>query len=51
VPGITEYVAEFTDENTWGNDGYLADKGLIPLPADERNATREAAVSLSALSM
>ncbi|HMB75165.1 MAG TPA: PstS family phosphate ABC transporter substrate-binding protein [Kiloniellaceae bacterium] len=51
VPGITEYVAEFTDESTWGDEGYLADKGLIPLPGDARNAARESAVSLSALSM
>ncbi len=31
VPGIAEYLAEFTAEDTWGADGYLADKGLIPL--------------------
>ncbi|HHD56304.1 MAG TPA: PstS family phosphate ABC transporter substrate-binding protein, partial [Desulfobulbaceae bacterium] len=30
VPGIPEYVAEFTSEKAWGPDGYLADKGLIP---------------------
>jgi len=51
VPGINEYVAEFTEEGTWGDEGYLADKGLIPLPEADRNAAREAAVSLSALSM
>jgi len=36
VPGIREYVAEFTDDKAWGEDGYLADKGLIPLPKEER---------------
>ena len=35
VPGIREYIAEFTSEAAIGDDGYLADKGLIPLPADE----------------
>ncbi len=37
VPGITEFLAEFTNEDTWGEDGYLADKGLIPLSAEERD--------------
>ena len=32
IPGIAEYVAEFTDDKAWGEEGYLADKGLIPLP-------------------
>jgi len=36
IPGIKEYLAEFTQEKTWGNDGYLADKGLIPMPEKER---------------
>ncbi|MDX1514478.1 MAG: PstS family phosphate ABC transporter substrate-binding protein [Gammaproteobacteria bacterium] len=36
VPGIREFLAEFTSEKAWGPDGYLADKGLIPMPAEER---------------
>ena len=35
VPGIEEYAAEFTSEAAAGEDGYLVDKGLIPLPQDE----------------
>lgn len=31
VPGIKEFMAEFTKEGTFGEDGYLADKGMIPL--------------------
>jgi len=46
VPGIVEYVAEFTSEGASGEDGYLADKGLIPLPEGERQAVRAAATSL-----
>ncbi len=38
VPGIKEYVAEFTAEKAWGPEGYLADKGLIPLPDAARMA-------------
>ncbi len=36
VPGIEEFLAEFTAEDTWGEFGYLTDKGLIPLSEDAR---------------
>ena len=36
IPGIQEYVDEFVGDNAAGEDGYLTDKGLIPLPEDER---------------
>jgi phosphate transport system substrate-binding protein len=51
VPGIKEYVAEFTADKAWGPDGYLADKGLIPLPDADRKATAKAAQSFNPLSM
>jgi phosphate transport system substrate-binding protein len=36
IPGIREYLIEFTSDSASGEFGYLSDKGLIPLPADER---------------
>jgi phosphate transport system substrate-binding protein len=36
IPGMEEYLDEFTSERAWGPDGYLADKGLIPMPTAER---------------
>ncbi len=36
IPGIAEYLAEFTSEKSWGEEGYLADKGMIPLPKNKR---------------
>ncbi len=36
VPGIKEFLAEFTAEKTWGDEGYLTDKGMIPMPNTER---------------
>jgi phosphate transport system substrate-binding protein len=36
VPGIAEYLAEFTSDKAWGDEGYLTDKGLIPMPEAER---------------
>jgi len=34
VPGIKEYMTEWTKH--WGDDGILADAGMIPLPNEER---------------
>lgn len=34
IPGIQEYVTEFTSEARWR--GYLSNKGLIPLPPAQR---------------
>ena len=36
IPGVEEYLAELTSGKAWGTDGYLADKGMIPMPNDER---------------
>lgn len=47
IPGIEEFVEEFTNEDTWGEDGYLADKGLIPLLEEEREEVAESAVSMT----
>ena len=35
IPGLKEYLTEFTSQNAMGEDGYLSDRGLIPLPEDE----------------
>ena len=51
VPGIKEFVAEFTKEDTWGDDGYLVDKGLIPLPDNDRKAIKSSANALAPLMM
>ncbi len=50
-PGMKEFIDEFTSEKAWGPDGYLAEKGLIPLPDDERKKQRENAMSLGKLTM
>ena len=51
IPGIEEYLAAFTDEKAWGDYGYLADKGLIPLPQAERASGGAAVRALTPLSM
>ncbi|KPK33381.1 MAG: phosphate ABC transporter substrate-binding protein [Nitrospira bacterium SG8_35_1] len=49
IPGINEFLHEFTSEKAWGEDGYLADKGMIPMPDEERAAYREDAKKLNTL--
>ena len=51
IPGITEYMKEFTREDTWGEDGYLVDKGLIPLDEDAREDWAEKINGLVPLEM
>jgi phosphate transport system substrate-binding protein len=47
IPGIREFLAEFTSEGAWGEYGYLTERGLIPLDADERREWSEVARSLT----
>nr|WP_239017217.1 substrate-binding domain-containing protein [Seongchinamella sediminis] len=35
IPGIQEYAAEFASDRAMGEDGYLPEKGLIPLDDEE----------------
>jgi phosphate transport system substrate-binding protein len=50
IPGIEEYIAEFTSDKAWGEEGYLADKGLIPLPDDMRAEVAKAAQGMETMS-
>ena len=47
VPGIQEYANAFLSEAASGEDGYLLDKGLIPLPEDEHEEVADAVESLT----
>ncbi len=51
VPGLQEYVTEFTSEKALGDDGYLADKGLISAPKARRDEVRAAARVLAPLDL
>jgi phosphate transport system substrate-binding protein len=42
TPGLEAFVQEFLSDAAAGPDGYLADRGLIPLPVDQLAAVREA---------
>ena len=41
IPGILGYINEFTSEKAWGEEGYLSDRGLIPMPTEMRRAVAD----------
>lgn len=51
VPGLQEFMLEFASEQAFGDDGYLVDKGLIPLPPEKRKQVRDAVRQLKKLQM
>jgi phosphate transport system substrate-binding protein len=51
IPGIREFVAEFTSEKAIGDDGYLSERGLIPAPEAEREKYRADGKNLTELKM
>ena len=46
IPGINEFIAEYMSEKAIGEEGYLADKGLIPPAKSEIAKIREDAKAL-----
>jgi phosphate transport system substrate-binding protein len=51
IPGIQEYALEFTSDRAMGEDGYLPEKGLIPVDEDELAEVQAAVKGLTRLSM
>jgi phosphate transport system substrate-binding protein len=51
IPGLRGYLREFTSERAWGEEGYLSDRGLIPMPDKERAAVAAAVRDLTPLSL
>ena len=50
IPGMKEYLKEFTADKAWGEEGYLSEKGMIPMPDEERNSFASSVKSLKTLS-
>jgi phosphate transport system substrate-binding protein len=49
IPGMREFIAEFMSERAMGDNGYLAQKGLITHPAAQRRVNRENVTNLVAM--
>ena len=46
---MKEFIAEYISAKALGEDGYLADKGLVTLPGDQAEKTRAVATALEVL--
>ncbi len=51
IPGMQEFIAEYVSAKAIGEDGYLADKGLVTLPGDAAEKARAEATDLKLLSV
>ncbi len=51
IPGLEQYLAEFTHEDTWGEEGYLTDKGMIPLSDEKRSEIGTAVANATPMTM
>jgi phosphate transport system substrate-binding protein len=51
IPGLRGFLREFTSERAWGEEGYLSDRGLIPMPTAERRGVAAAVNSLTPLTL
>ena len=51
IPGIEGYLREFTSESTWGEEGYLSDRGMIPLNDEKRAKIGRAIKSQTPMTM
>lgn len=51
IPGLRGLLREFTSERAWGDEGYLSDRGLIPMPEEERGQVAADVRDLAPLSL
>lgn len=49
IPGLRSFLREFTSERAWGDEGYLSDRGLLPLSPGERQQVAADVRNLTAL--
>lgn len=49
IPGLQQFVQEFMSDGSAGRGGYLQDRGLVPLPADQLTAERAKVQAMTAM--
>jgi phosphate transport system substrate-binding protein len=49
TPGLKEFVMEYMSDAAAGRGGYLQDRGLVPLPAEELTAQRALATAMTSM--
>jgi phosphate transport system substrate-binding protein len=51
IPGLRGFLREFTSDRAWGDEGYLSERGLIPMPPEERDQVAASVLNLTPLKM
>ena len=51
IPGFAEFLAEFTSNRAIGDEGYLAEKGMIPLRDEVRQQVKSDVKSLKSVTL
>lgn len=51
IPGLRGFLREFTSDRAWGDEGYLSERGLIPMPVEERSQVAAAVRDLTPLKL
>lgn len=49
IPGLREFLREFSSERAWGDDGYLTYRGLVPQSRSERDEAERVVNALEPL--
>lgn len=49
IPGLKEFLAEYASDKAMGEEGYLGEKGLVPLPGDAAKKSEDAAKALQTI--
>jgi len=49
IPGLKEFLAEYASDKAMGEEGYLGEKGLVPLPGDAAKKSEDAAKALKTI--
>ena len=47
IPGMAEFITEYVSDKALGEDGYLAEKGLVTLPGEQADTTRAVAKDMT----
>jgi phosphate transport system substrate-binding protein len=49
VPGLDKFALEYVSEAATGDEGYLGEKGLVPLPSDRHEQVSNAVAGLQSM--
>ncbi|GLK55045.1 phosphate transport system substrate-binding protein [Methylopila capsulata] len=49
IPGLKEFIAEYASDKAMGEEGYLTEKGLVPLPKEMAATAEDAAKKLATI--